>query len=567
MIEKIEFLKKYACLDKGFMWNQIPKLAVIGGINGAGKTKLLERFKQACDDQHRFNVRRDEVSLFPDIDFHGKVQYVPINHAFDDLSNDPPGTSQHVEKRNEAFVNYATQAKDLRTNPDYNKAIEKIEKKYEKTIDALSNEQIIAALSPELSQYLENGFNNKFIAEVFKAYQVKIDNIKISYFRRPAPEDDEIYEQIGCPPPWKVINDLFEKHAFAYRITEPTHSVAYTPEFREKEGGGKDTVRFGSLSSGEKIIVSLILWAYNEQLGNKIKIFLLDEFDAHLNPSMSKMFIEVVKEKLVREFGIQIIMTTHSPSTVAYVDDEDLFWMERGKGIRRAQKREVIPILSDGVMTYQEAGSLLACVVNSEKPAIMFTEGKTDVNHIKIAKEKLGVSAFFDVFPCGDTSCGADKLRQFLVACPAELFKGKKVIGLFDCDEQGLKQKKYFNMVTNDLYISKTNSDVYALFLPVPREEFAKYENCPIEFLYSKEILEKHGVLSVKRQIAKINSYHQQEPLNSADYNARQDLWFYEVNDSKKVSFAESISSLDPSEFKNFHLIFNLVESICKKSS
>ncbi|RDU63545.1 AAA family ATPase [Helicobacter sp. MIT 14-3879] len=41
-------------------------------------------------------------------------------------------------------------------------------------------------------------------------------------------------------------------------------------------------------------------------------ILLLDEPHSHLNPKMAKMLIEILKNIVVKKFGSQVIMTTHS---------------------------------------------------------------------------------------------------------------------------------------------------------------------------------------------------------------------------------------------------------------
>jgi predicted ATP-dependent endonuclease of OLD family len=83
----------------------------------------------------------------------------------------------------------------------------------------------------------------------------------------------------------------------------------------------------------KEVIFYLICSGYNGlgSIQNKTSLLLLDELDAYLNPVMSKMFIEIVNDILVKKFKIQVIMTTHSPSTVAYTPEENLFWMENGK--------------------------------------------------------------------------------------------------------------------------------------------------------------------------------------------------------------------------------------------
>lgn len=559
MIKKIEFLKQYFSLQQGLVWADVPAFAVICGVNGAGKTQLLTAINEASQQPEVMPHRKTKTVKFsPSSNYRNRVCYVPINHNLDDISKDAPGTTSHVEKRNADFLKYVGQVKESRNNSDYNIIITEIEKSTKKNIEDLSDKQVIEAVSPDIAHYLENGFSNKFIAEVFQTYQSKILVIKSNaHDSKRFLEGSEIYTQIGSLPPWVIINSLFEKYKFSYSIKKPVDTSAYIPMFVDEKN--KVEISFSELSSGEKIIVSLILWACNKHLGNKIKILLLDEFDAHLNPSMSKMFIEVVKEKLVKEFGIQVILTTHSPSTVAHVDDEDLFWMERGQDIKKSTKKEIIPVLSDGVMTWQETAGLLTQVLSSDKTVIIFTEGKTDVEHIKTAREKLDIDDVFEVFSIGSASGGADKLRQFLISCPKALFPNHKVIGIFDHDDQGCKQTSRFNPISDGLYVSCDNEDVFAILLPVPAPEFEIYKNCPIEFLYSKEVLVEHKMLGGKRPIADINSHQKDAPFNNNDYLAMEDLWFYKLS-GDKAEFAKSVGNFGPDAFVNFKLLFTFIE-------
>jgi hypothetical protein len=58
-------------------------------------------------------------------------------------------------------------------------------------------------------------------------------------------------------------------------------------------------------------------------------VLLLDEPDAHLHPSLVKIFFDTVT-KYVNNYGVQVIMTTHNPETVYLVPDvKCLFYMER----------------------------------------------------------------------------------------------------------------------------------------------------------------------------------------------------------------------------------------------
>ena len=51
------------------------------------------------------------------------------------------------------------------------------------------------------------------------------------------------------------------------------------------------------------------------------KVLLFDEIDAPLHPSMSRSLLRTIQKTLVEEHGIFVILTTHSPSTVALAPD------------------------------------------------------------------------------------------------------------------------------------------------------------------------------------------------------------------------------------------------------
>lgn len=571
MITKIKINSKFGSLGPEFIWENVPKFAVIAGINGAGKTKLLDFLYQ--DASTAFHNHIDlPASIFPRADLRGKVQYIRINHDFSILHNNSNNSNQ-IESRNSTIVEHLIENNINNRYEEIEKIRIVIAKQRGINVDdvvKMTREELVNAIPPDAACYIENGFNNQYIAEVFKTYHAKVNAIKVSTYGIKHSTDQEIYDQIGFPPPWDTINDLFKRYEnFIYEINKPIEGLLYVPSFNDKSNSDVDNIDFGALSSGEKIIVSLILWAYNHQLGEKNKVFLLDEFDAHLNPSMTKMFIEVVKEKLVKEFGLQVIMTTHSPSTVAHVDDADLFWMERCKNIRKSSKKEIIPILSDGIMTYQEASGFLECIRKSNKKLILFTEGHTDIAHIRTAKEKLGIEDTFEIFHCGErTSGGADKLKQFLIGCPAELFKDKIIVGIFDPDQEGQMKKNFKQCDHSNIYVSKNNPNVYAILLPMPHENFRKYKTGCIEFLYSKEILNSHSILGGKRDLREINRFEEQTTqIGTPDYASMNDVWFYTIKRDNKNKFIEEIKNLEPKEFENFKKLFNLIEAVTKLPS
>ena len=88
------------------------------------------------------------------------------------------------------------------------------------------------------------------------------------------------------------------------------------------------------------------------QLTTYPKLLLLDEVDAPLHPSMSRHFISTITETLVKKLGVNVIATTHSPSTVAIAPNESIHVMRVDQpGVHKTSKAEALNLLTYGVPT------------------------------------------------------------------------------------------------------------------------------------------------------------------------------------------------------------------------
>ncbi len=147
--------------------------------------------------------------------------------------------------------------------------------------------------------------------------------------------EEEVRRQYG-EPPWNLLNEILETSGLPFRVDTPavirptslTYENRYELRLRDIERDLE--VPFQDSSSGEKVIMSTVLWRYGaEQTGRHYRLLLLDEPDAHLHPSLTRRFLEVIRKVFVEERGVRVIMTTHSPSTVSLVPEESLFEMQR----------------------------------------------------------------------------------------------------------------------------------------------------------------------------------------------------------------------------------------------
>jgi hypothetical protein len=173
------------------------------------------------------------------------------------------------------------------------------------------------------------------LAHVFMGYRLRV----LGELEKDTPKP-EIEKTIG-PAPWNVLNEILTVAEFPYRVEAPTSSLLDIYHIQMNESGRMISPR--DLSSGEKVILQLALWMYNSRHHDRFpRLLLLDEPDAHLHPSMTRQFIDVIQEVLVNRYKVRVILTTHSPSTVALAPEGAVFEMTRGSSTIVASKKQVL---------------------------------------------------------------------------------------------------------------------------------------------------------------------------------------------------------------------------------
>lgn len=166
---------------------------------------------------------------------------------------------------------------------------------------------------------------------------------------------EEFESEYGSPP-WEFVNRILEESKLDFRVdSPPLHEMSsYEPKLIKVSSGVE--MRFQDLSSGEKVLMSFALCLYNtkekRQEKNFPKLLLLDEIDAPLHPSMAASLLATIKNVLVDERRVAVIMTTHSPSTVALAPEDSIFVMDpKGPRIVKTSKGVALSILTAGVPT------------------------------------------------------------------------------------------------------------------------------------------------------------------------------------------------------------------------
>jgi hypothetical protein len=356
-----EFPKTETNIFKEFFnWENIPDFAIITGVNGSGKTQLINNIFGSMD-----------------IDKKNSSLCLPANYEISGwaavTSNNTIGGEALFLKR-EKYEQFVTEIFDEISNKKQ-AVVVGVSKLHQKVIAALNKEPNVTR--DLVKEFVVRIFNYEscelrsteplsFLATIFKCYEEgnemlkeqagnttellslyewynKIKEFKaindsdkgLSTFLKSYGDakfrDNVLDEYVNAKrsSPQEKINSLLDKYHFKYKIVfEKTNQ-----DVRLKLKDGNTEISADKLSSGELMMLSMMTWLYrvngcssdsnNTILDNEVKIMLLDEPDKHLDPKLCKLFYTIVYEEFVKKCNIQVIMTTHRIDTVALVPNGD----------------------------------------------------------------------------------------------------------------------------------------------------------------------------------------------------------------------------------------------------
>lgn len=486
--------QRWLSLQEGFKWENIPMFSIITGVNGVGKSHLLYFLYNIEDYSSRGKIQyitgEDYNLILPEItqelnfqeeierrhskyrnydDFiiyftsfakreQQKQKFEKLKETYNDLiqnneiqlsivtdTEEIITLKESIEYYKNEIKNYDAQITSL-YDRIYDLELNRILRHLNIKVEELTTEQL-----KEHASHIYNGITEIEEFSVFLAQQEQVKNIlRIRYSQEG--KYDELKKLENEPKPHELINELFEKYNFDYFfMLNPYKEIVkgnsldlnITKDKVKLQFKGKkdEIVDYKFLSSGEQLIVKLIIWSMvRDHNGNRINTIAIDEPDAHLHPRMCKMMIEILEEmsKPTEKGGnnLRIIITTHSPSTVAYAPKDSLFVMERddegNRTIRQTNNNEALRVLSDGFITLDEGLHILDSLGGKE--LTIFTEGN-NIGYINKAIELLSPDLILkvDIVDNLKDRTGKNQLSTYY-----ELFRrvphSKNVLFIYDCD-------------------------------------------------------------------------------------------------------------------------------------
>lgn len=326
------------------VWDNIPSLAVLTGVNGAGKTHLLEllAYKLSGTPYPGIDISTVNVTVSGDSFGPDSVAYLPSRW---DIGGSPAlGIGEMQNAKRQLYEELRTynlggdMARRLRRA--------RIERLLGVTnLEQIDQETFLQRLPDDYFFMLSETDVAAGLVHVFLAYRLKVaDALDRGIVK------SDILSTIG-PPPWEIVNETFRAAEFPYQVVSPkTKGLLDYYELLLEDPQTGLILRPTELSSGEKMLLGLVLWLYNSKHQQFPRLFLMDEPDAYLHPSMTRHFLNVIKDVLVDRYKVRVILVTHSPSTVALVPQESLFEMSKTKPrvSPSKSKAETIGLLTAG---------------------------------------------------------------------------------------------------------------------------------------------------------------------------------------------------------------------------
>jgi len=273
---------------------------------------------------------------------------------------------------------------------------------------------------------------------------------------------DEEFARVYGGFPWEEIRNFFADIDLPFSISapkagsqEPFRAILTDPD--------KNVIDFNHLSSGEKILLSLVsALSYareKDALATLPELLLLDEIDAPLHPAMTNFLLKTLENTFVNRQGISVILTTHSPSTVAMAPDESLYELKKtgsAKKLVKVTKDAAITRLTAGVPTLSVSCETRRLVlVESEHDANYYTRLDNIIRYSKRdeAEPREAISLYFH--PAGGPHFGGcDLVKEHAKTLRAHGVNN--VFGVIDWDKKNGGDEAVFVLGENQGYSIET---------------------------------------------------------------------------------------------------------------
>ncbi len=411
---KLEFIKKHKSIYQ-LESEELPSFIVLTGLNGSGKSHLLEAIEngsisvdgQANDPHYPQNnsfrmftwntlvpqnmgnihmgmQRTQHWDVFRSLIQQIETEQSPLWSQVAYLKNNPPLVSNDDDlkvKMNNHLMREPTDTELMAIKNVINQLNQVLEPRFQSSLGQqvgqgfysnlkeqspcdlifLSQEQFTGAYPRKIFSVdpFQYAFNQVFSVYVDLTRQNFLKKIAFNECKRGNQDsflsNEEFVHKYG-EAPWNIVNEILQAAKLDFEVPEPKFEddAPIDSSLRSRSTG--ENIQFSDLSSGEKIIVSFALCLFHTN--NKISeskfptLILFDEIDATLHPSMTQSILDTIQKILVERYNVKVIMTTHSPTTVALSPEESVYGLRKEGGkkiIEKKNRDQALSILTQGI--------------------------------------------------------------------------------------------------------------------------------------------------------------------------------------------------------------------------
>ena len=485
----LKFLRRYKSI-KEFNQIELNKLTILTGINGSGKTHLLEAIKDGASTID--DIPLNEVVYFNYNTFHAEKEGNFSSHGIiidkqevwdnfrysgagesistykSQLKNDYSALLQLASDKGkpllelskedfaqhmsvyDKYKNYKQQVLSVLNNRSQSESsgLRSIALKAKKSVDELSEIEFKELCYPINfgNAFLPTQLGKIFINYKYKEYEeLVIRKAEAERYQETYPISDvEDFERIYGPKPWEVLEEILNRfNAFNYTISNPEdikirHNIPSNFNLALRHKQEDFEISFADLSSGERILFALVLSIYKSKTdGSFPKLLLLDEVDASLHPSMIQNLLYAIHEVFISEHNMKVILASHSPTTIALSEEKWVYLVnkEGPNRIKKYSRKEALKSLTEGFITLEEGLLILDQIADNELNVFtIFTEGNNS-DYIKRAITLFipELAKRVKVIDSAQAKTGKNQLKvlyDFFLRLPHKA----SVLFVFDCD-------------------------------------------------------------------------------------------------------------------------------------
>lgn len=470
MTLRLAFKSPYLSIDP-FDPVEIPNFLVLTGVNGSGKSHLMEALEKGnvviegienphivlfnyetfkLDNESAFNAHQlssEREATWQYYQQHVRPQaeswHSNLGDTYEQLKEECRSDNKTFwSLRRDPLRQYRQHFKQFFNRPKIRdnqqaQGIFSLAKRLPYSLDEISHDDFVRLYKPYV---FKNDFLPLQLGKVFWDYYVKYRGNQVNeyqnekYGKSYEAVNEEEFVSIHGDKPWDLVNEILRTFdTLTYQVASPEGSD-YFGNFQlklvhtEKENL---EIEFSHLSSGERVLMALVASVYKSSADKHFPdLLLLDEVDASLHPSMMKNMLDVI-DRIFLSQGVNIILVTHSPTTIALAPEQSLFVMHRSgrQRIEKKSRQEALSILTEGFATIEQGLRLFDEVSRSSLTVI--TEGY-NTRLIEKALSLYGVSDV-EILTGVEGASGKNQLKtifQFFVKARHE----KKVVFVWDCD-------------------------------------------------------------------------------------------------------------------------------------